>query len=71
MFLPSAGSMLFKNGILLRRLWSQPGGLKIVSSYWCQVAKEGMLHVDIFFFKMMYIETVVYIPGIQVSADRK
>jgi len=46
--------MLLKNGILLRTLWSQPGELKIVSSYWCQIAKEGMekmLHVDIFSLK--------------------
>ena len=40
MFRPSAGSILFKNGILLRNVWNQFGEIKIASSYWCQTAKE-------------------------------
>ena len=41
MFLPSVASILFRNdGILLRIDWNQLGGLKIVSSNWCQIAKK-------------------------------
>lgn len=41
MFLPSVASILFRNdGILLRIDWNQLGGLNIVSSNWCQIAKK-------------------------------